>query len=261
MTKPVLRLIHNLARAGGTIINRCVGSMAGVFLLSEINPRGLHRFNPIFQADRWFNLLSPADLNSIGDPHAAGLNSMIKLIHQRVEERGGHLILRDWNHLDFLAVPFESKPTNRLSLAEAMSDDFELRQIAIVRHPLDQARSTVRILPKNNIPTAEYIFSAQRRFAEAIYDIGFIRYEDFVLNPDLELRKICTALDVAFDPEYREKWPSYKNITGDTESVSMERSAISMSQRKRQSSPEFMKKLLSNADYRKTCEILNYPIE
>ena len=234
--------------------------MANIFLLSEINPRGVRWHNPISQADRWFNLLSQADLKFIGDPRSASLTQMIKLIHQRVDERGGQLLLRDWNHLDFVAVspivkpfPFEREPTNHLSLAAAMSNDFKIRNIAIVRHPLDQAESTMKFLPKNNLPPLEYFLAAQRRFAEVVVDIDFIRYEDFVQNTDGQLARICTALDMIFDPEYRKKWSSYSTITGDTGN----KSTISLSPRK-QPSPEVMERLLSNADYCRTCEILNY---
>ncbi len=48
--KPAIRVLHQLARTGGTIISKCLGAMAGVVLLSEINPRGVETYNPLAQA-------------------------------------------------------------------------------------------------------------------------------------------------------------------------------------------------------------------
>ncbi len=44
---PVVRLVHHLARSGGTLISRCLGCMSGVLLLSEIHPLGTRHFNPL----------------------------------------------------------------------------------------------------------------------------------------------------------------------------------------------------------------------
>ena len=49
MAKPIIRIIHNLARSGGTPICKCLGCMSDIVLLSEIEPNGfdlkLHRYN------------------------------------------------------------------------------------------------------------------------------------------------------------------------------------------------------------------------
>ena len=39
-TKPGIRILHHMARSGGTIISRCLGCMKDVILLSEIHPLG-----------------------------------------------------------------------------------------------------------------------------------------------------------------------------------------------------------------------------
>lgn len=95
MTKPIARLIHNLSRAGGTLIGKCVGSMETVVLLSEINHRGRDRFNPIDQAHRWFDLVSEDDIAALGDPREAAMADMIGLIEQRATAGGSRLVIRD----------------------------------------------------------------------------------------------------------------------------------------------------------------------
>ena len=60
--RPMLRLVHHMARSGGTLFSRCLGCMSGVLLLSEIHPLGTAQFNPLVQAQRWYGLLSSQDL-------------------------------------------------------------------------------------------------------------------------------------------------------------------------------------------------------
>ncbi len=64
MTEPAIpnvRILHQMARAGGTIMCKCLASMNGVVLLSEIHPRAVllvqhvqpaaaEQFSPVRQA-------------------------------------------------------------------------------------------------------------------------------------------------------------------------------------------------------------------
>jgi hypothetical protein len=108
--KPVLRLIHHMARSGGTVISRCLGCMSGVILLSEIHPLGIRQFNPLAQAQRWFGLLSSHDLAALAARGQIGFADAIELIHRRAEECNQRLVVRDWSHLDFTGVPFVARP-------------------------------------------------------------------------------------------------------------------------------------------------------
>jgi hypothetical protein len=136
--RPTLRLVHHMARSGGTPISRCLGCMSGVLLLSEIHPLGTARFNPLVQAQRWYGLLSSRDLAELRARQGIGFVDAIELIHQRAVDAGQRLVIRDWSHLDFTGVPFVANPAFRLLTAEALAGRFELRQICTVRHPLDQ---------------------------------------------------------------------------------------------------------------------------
>jgi hypothetical protein len=107
--------------------------MKRVILLSEIHPLGTDRFNPIQQASRWHSLLTPEDLTL-----RLSFIDAIALIDRRCEERDAVLLIRDWSHLDFTAVPFLQQPSYRLTTAEMLSDRFEIIHTATVRHPIDQ---------------------------------------------------------------------------------------------------------------------------
>ena len=136
--RPTVRLVHHMARSGGTLISKCLGCMPGVLLLSEIHPLGTNHFNPLVQAQRWYGLLSSQDLTELKARGRVGFADAIELIRRRAEECSQRLVIRDWSHLDFTGVPFVARPAHRLLTAEALAARYELRQVCTVRHPLDQ---------------------------------------------------------------------------------------------------------------------------
>ena len=62
MEKPVIRLIHHMARTGGTLICKCLACMKQVIMLSEIHPLGTRMFNPVQQAQTWYQLFSEQEI-------------------------------------------------------------------------------------------------------------------------------------------------------------------------------------------------------
>ena len=136
--KPTVRIIHHMARSGGTLICKCLATMKNVVLLSEIHPLGTHFFNPLKQAHEWFSLLKLDDINWLKDQGRVDFKDAITLISDRCVEQDQLLVLRDWSHLDFTAVPFVKIPSYRLTLADILNDKFEVIHTASVRHPIDQ---------------------------------------------------------------------------------------------------------------------------
>ena len=55
--KPAIRILHNMARSGGTLIAQCIGALPGVALLSEIHPDGVRFIDPLRQAQEWHGLI------------------------------------------------------------------------------------------------------------------------------------------------------------------------------------------------------------
>ena len=64
-SRPRIRLLHHLARSGGTVISRCLGAMDRVVLLSEIHPLGVRMFDPLYQAHAWHGLLTDDDVANL----------------------------------------------------------------------------------------------------------------------------------------------------------------------------------------------------
>ena len=254
--RPTLRLVHHMARSGGTVISRCLGCMSGVLLLSEIHPLGTAQFNPLVQAQRWYGLLSSQDLAELRARGRIGFVDAIELIHRRAAEASQRLVIRDWSHLDFTGVPFVAKPAYQLLTADALKGRFELRQACTVRHPLDQWLSLRRLAVVQGKLALEGFLVGYRRFAEAAREIGFFRYEDFVAAPSVVMKELCRRLDVRFDRHFTERWSTYAFVTGD---VAGSRGGGEIQPvPRREVEPELLGELAANADYRASLDLLGY---
>ena len=254
--RPSLRLIHHMARSGGTVISKCLGCMAGVVLLSEIHPLGTSHFNPLIQAQRWYGLLSTQDLIELKARGRVGFGDAIELIRRRAEDCSQRLVIRDWSHLDFTGVPFVARPAHRLLTAEALASRFELRQVCSVRHPLDQWLSLSQLaVVQGRLGLAAFL-AGYRRFAQVASEIGFHRYEDFTEDPAAVMRSICAGLQLKFDRGFAERWRDYTFVTGD---VSGRRAGGEIRPvPRRPLAPDLLATLAANEDYQASLELLGY---
>ena len=254
--RPTLRLVHHMARSGGTLISRCLGCMSGVLLLSEIHPLGTAHFNPLVRAQRWYGLLSSQDLAELRARGRIGFVDAVDLIHRRAADAGQRLVIRDWSHLDFTGVPFVANPAYRLLTAEALAARFELRQVCTVRHPLDQWLSLRQLAVIHGKLSLDAYLSGYRRFAEQAREIGFFRYEDFAVDPSAIMKELCRRLEVRFDRHFTERWSSYAFVTGD---VSGSRGGCQIRPvPRRAAEPGLLDQLAASADYRTSLELLGY---
>jgi hypothetical protein len=218
MTQASVAVVHQMARTGGTLVNRCLGSMRDIQVLSEVHP--LDPQGKITrQAAAWFQLLNEGDTPwlrglSTLDPLTA-FAEIVERLAERSAKQGRHLVLRDWSHLDFLGVPFVHQPQMQLLTERALRDRCDLRQAFVVRHPLHQYASCAARPGMAPHLTPRRFVDAYRAFARVAADRGFQRYEDLVADPDEEMGVLCRRLQVPLDPSYRERWQSYDKLTGD----------------------------------------------
>jgi hypothetical protein len=255
-TRPTLRLLHHMARSGGTLISKCLGCMSGVLLLSEIHPLGTNHFNPLVQAQRWYGLLSSQDLIELKARGRVGFADAIELIRRRAEECSQRLVIRDWSHLDFTGVPFVARPAHRLLTAEALAPRYELRQVCTVRHPLDQWLSLSQLAVVQGRLTLDGYLEGYRRFAEVAKAIGFHRYEDLTRDPQGVMKALCGDLELRFDRSFAARWREYTFVTGD---VAGSRGGQSIQPvPRRPAAPDLLAKLAESADYRASLELLGY---
>ncbi|MHC4759520.1 MAG: O-linked N-acetylglucosamine transferase family protein, partial [Planctomycetota bacterium] len=257
--KPPMRIFHNMARSGGTLVCKCIGSMEKTILLSEIHPSGHKYFNPIRQAHQWYNLLHPVDLDLLNRKQNIGFSTAIKLIEARCSEIGRQLVIRDWAHLDFIAVPFLQKPKFQMSLVDHLKPHFDVKQIALVRHPIDQWLSLNKLnVMKGHLDIENYL-KGYLEFARQAAQIGYIRYEDFTADPVWQMKIICEKLELDYDEEFINKWYDYKKITGDTGKQSRGSKLREIKSLPRQHvQPELLEKFRENENYSQALKLLNY---
>ena len=218
--KPTIRIIHNLARSGGTLISKCLGSMKTVALLSEIHPKAQQAvsFNAVKQAQKWldFDLTYPAQNNDFV--------ASIKAIDRHCSQHKKILLLRDWSHVDYLGVPVTTKPSNQTSLVNVLKDDFHIQNIQLLRNPIDTWLSTRRLnlIKAARISSNDFI-QAYLNYLKNTSSNSQLLYEDFLIEPDNILKQICFHLKIEYDASYRNKWHEFEQITGDKSNLSSHR--------------------------------------
>lgn len=199
---PVIRVIHHLACSGGTVISRCVAAMRGVALLSEQHPAmGMQRrTSALKQAQIAYKLLSEQDLHEF-------FLRQIELIHQRAAAAGLALVVRDHTNADFNAPAF-----TRLTTADVLAHSFRVASVVTVRHPVD---AWLGMAQQGWMPHPVEEYAARfLTFARLACGVGYVRYEDFCVDPGGALRGICDALELPFDASYAERLDQVTHLTG-----------------------------------------------
>ncbi len=217
----MIRIIHNLGGCGGTLLSRCLGVLPGVALLSEINPFSVKlfpHFDPLYQDRHWLGLLTPADRDrfaaaDIGTPD--NFRELVAKFHARAGVAGRRLILRDYNYVDFVGIPYIDNPPRRRILYDALPHGVPTAAIAFLRHPVDQWLSLCKHEHVRAILRPSWFLEAYAAFLRDLGDTLAFRYEDFVARPETELRAICAALRLEFDPHFAGKFPGFDHVTGD----------------------------------------------
>jgi hypothetical protein len=251
---PPLRIIHHLARTGGTTICKCLAVMPDVALLSEIHPLGVHKISPLHQARDWFGLVDQPDIDRLGpQPDFA---ASIRLIASRAEARKLDLVIRDWTHLDFTGPPLVTTPAFELMTVKALAPYFRIRQVATVRHPIDEWQSLRRRTLIRGLINLDKFLTGYRRFAEVCVPMGVVRFEDFCADPDGTLGRLCDALDLSFDSGWKSRWASYDRMTGD-ETADRASGDLRLP-RRRPFEPGLLDAFLKHPDYRPALELLGY---
>lgn len=248
--------MHNLARSGGTLICRCIGSMDGVRLLSEIHPQG-HRnkqFNAVRQYQDWY-----ADLG-ITNVRALPFVDSIELLYRHCEQNNAVLVLRDWAHIDFIGPPSRRAPGFELALDKKLAHEFDLLHCVIVRHPMEMWRSMrkMSVIIDNDI-TLEQHLSGYHKYLQQVNQFPLIRYEDFTREPTVIMERICRFLELPFDADFMDKWPENNRITGDVWNNSRASGMKQIRHFDIQPLEFSMLRLLSNnADYQRIIHTLDY---
>lgn len=252
-----IAILSHMARSGGTLVCKCLGVMQQVVLLSEIHPDVSIELNALMQAHQWHHLFSDADLSSLSAQNGIDFADAIQFIHKRVTDLDKVLLIRDWSHVDFTAVPYAALPSYSFSTVNRLKDRFSINHYATVRHPIDQWLSLNGLQIIRGKLTLEDFLLGYRKFAEAAVKIGFVRYEDFVQSPEAQIEKICTELALPFDANFIQNWQAYDKLTGDV--IQGERNQGPIQSLPRKPVDEAMLEAFNNnADYHHSIQLLGY---
>lgn len=209
-----LRSIHHFACTGGTLISKLLAGMPNTVLLSEIDPlsQGIPqaRFMPTDVVFGLRHSIRPIDPEII----IATFVASIKAAKDGLERQGSHLIIRDHSHSQFCRddTDYAARPT----LREMLKDQFPIRSVVTVRHPLDSFLSLnnhewIAFSPGTLDAYAERYVA----FLERHRGIAVIRYEDFVASPETVSRELCDILALECSPLAPELSPLIK-MSGDS---------------------------------------------
>ena len=228
--------------------------MENTVLLSEIHPLGTSIFNPLEQAQAWYKLFRPEEIRG-----TCNFVNAIQRVEERCRQSGNNLVIRDWAHLDFIGVPFIRKPEFRLQLNDILSSSFRIIQYALVRHPLDQWASTMRLKLMQGVLDLDTFLIGYRRYAELCVTTGFMRYEDFTRTPVPQMESLCRHLELEFDHGFIEHWPEYTHVTGDTSKMSRgSRYTRIMPLERRSVEKSLLARFRNNSDYLRSIDLLGY---
>lgn len=217
----MIRLIHNLGGCGGTLLSRCLGVLPGVALFSEINPLSVNlfaQFHPLHQDREWVHLLEGQDHETFGSAdltQASEFRRLIQRFHHRCNDLSRHLILRDYNFVEFVGVPFVYDPPCRRNIYTALPGDVPTAAVAFLRHPVDQWASLCKHEQVAAVLTPAAFVRAYASFLDDLRGVPIFRYEDFVRDPCDELNRMCTVLHLNFDSSFIDKFAGFDNVTGD----------------------------------------------
>ncbi len=219
--KPVLRLLHSLGNYSFVQFCKCLGVMGDVYMLNDLHPLGSNIFPPLVIAQQRYDLFSDEEWKILSKKES-DFSKMIGRLHTRIQERGGTLVMSDWNHLDYIAQPYLVKPTFNLDTTDALNTEFDLKEVFIMRHPLSQWSTYCRETNVDVHITVEEFLKGYRHMAEAAVKGYMIRCEDFVENPEDILMSVCEHLDLPYDPAFQDNWPFNMDVPATSQSMCLE---------------------------------------
>lgn len=247
----VMRSIHHFACTGGTLISRCIAAMPNTRVLSEVDPLSGMAHKHAFVPTDLIGLAKfgsrPPSEQVLIDIFRAGLD----VLARDARHRGISLILRDHSHSHFcVGDEIPERPT----LREILAESYETRALVTVRHPLDSFLSAQTIGWLNFKPgTIEEYARRYIAFLDRYADATILRYEDFVTDPDAEMQRICTLLDITFNSDFQHIFPAV-SLSGDSG-----RKGTSIAVRPRRSVPRTVTDNLAHSPtYATLCARLGY---
>jgi hypothetical protein len=214
-----LRTIHHLACTGGTLIASCLASMPNVQLLGEMDPlsplplplplppKSGARFSPTDMISHLRQGTRPVTRDLLVELFQAEL----RVVHAWCTRQGLRVILRDHSHSHFCTGPAVD---DRPSLRALLPAELPALSVVTVRHPLDSFASLrlnrwVHFTPG----TLDEYCRRQLAFLDHHATVPRLRYEDLIAEPQTSMERLCSVLDLAYEPGFLDVFAAF-TLTG-----------------------------------------------
>lgn len=256
---PPARLVQSLPSDDTNRLFQCLACIDDVALLSDAHPLGMMMFPPVEQARDWYGLFSKEETADIRRRDLQYEKEIVR-IHLKAREAGKNLVLRDWTHMDYIALPFMATPSFHQGSLERLDPLFDVANLFIVQHPLRQWNDYKKLVRLHDVISVDMFCRGFRKFAENAVTTKFLRLEDFCENPAEVLQDICAYLNIDYDDNWQDNWAFYTNITGIPpnrplyERVSEEIKPLNAPE----ASPEDATLFEENDDYKEALRLLGY---
>jgi hypothetical protein len=147
---------------------------------------------------------------------ALSFRAMIQAFYDCASASHRHLVIRDYNYIEFIGAPFTTDPPRRLMIHAALPRAIPTASVALIRHPIHQWLSLRKHWRPGSVAVNPQAFCvAYATFLRELGTKAIFKYEEFVANPQGELRAICGELDLQFIPSCIERFYQFDYVTGD----------------------------------------------
>jgi hypothetical protein len=209
-----LAVFHSFARSGGTLVNRCLGAMAGNLVLSEVNPHGAVVPMEV-QARDWLGLVAPGAVEPFS---RQAYGSRIRTLEEAARRQGQFLVVRDWTSLNFVPRLFFTyhEPSGLLEqdlyLAHA---GLEYRSAVVARRAAAVYESIVRTFAHLRHLSAAEFGAFYLAYATAVAGRPVVRLDELCQEPEREMEKLCGWLGVSYSRSFLGDFSRFERCTGD----------------------------------------------
>ncbi len=249
--KPIIVML-SYARSGGTLLNRCMGSIPNTLVLSEINteaicPNSCRTIKE--QAKKWYNI----NLKS------KTFLANIKELYKYCNSHNKTLLIRDWTFGSYVPSQYNNfQPTKSLATLKILSKNFPVISFAFVRDPIDvwlSLQDSPRTFYDKNL---EFLHELSKSLIEN--KIKIFKYEDFCKEPIKEMKKICRHTKIKYNKLFLD-YNNFTNVTGDIDlpdaSRGIKQGKITLLPR-RKTFKKFSKYINSETKAKEIKKLLNY---
>lgn len=216
MNQPIkIPILYIFARSGGTLVNRCLGSISDNIILSEINP--YCSVVPMEeQAKTWFSLVSPEEYQLL---LGQSFINKLKFIIDKANSLGKKLVVRDWTTANFLTNVRGDRMLSPSGVLEQevylFHHGFKACPVVISRRSADVYESLKRTFEQCRLLSIDEFSLAYLEYARAVYQYPIFHYEDLCQNPYSVIRQICSVLEINYDSSFSDHFWQFTKCTGD----------------------------------------------